>query len=72
MISLGRIIASRAIPRQTTTASRHDHARAPHVLRAAATVVVNIAAIMVLVQAYKLVRKTFIQRVESVGFDHAR
>jgi hypothetical protein len=32
----------------------------------------NIGLFMVLVQAYKLVRRTFIQRGETLGFEHAR
>lgn len=42
-----------------------------HLARVTATVVANIAAFMVLFQLYKLVRKSFILRGESVGFVHA-
>jgi len=41
------------------------------VLLVIATFVANILAFMLLFQVYKLVRKTFIQRAEVVGFDHA-
>ena len=41
------------------------------VLLVIATFVANILAFMMLFQVYKLVRKTFIQRAEVVGFDHA-
>jgi membrane-associated phospholipid phosphatase len=34
-------------------------------------VVLNIGLLMILFQAYKLVRKTYIQRGERVGYDHA-
>jgi len=34
-------------------------------------VVANIAAVLVLFQVYKLARRTFIQRGESLGYDHA-
>jgi membrane-associated phospholipid phosphatase len=65
-------MASSAISTPTATPSHRDHALFYRVLRVAATVVANIAVFMVLFQAYKMVRKTFIQRAESVGFDHAR
>lgn len=35
------------------------------------SIVLNIAAFMVLFQAYKVVRRSFIQRGEEVGYDHA-
>jgi hypothetical protein len=38
---------------------------------ALATIVANIALFMVLFQLYKLVRRSFIMRAETVGFDHA-
>ena len=34
-------------------------------------VAANIAAVLILFQVYKLVRKTFIQRGETLGYDHA-
>lgn len=42
-----------------------------HIARVAATIFANIAVFMVLFQLYKMVRKTFIQRAETVGFAHA-
>jgi diacylglycerol O-acyltransferase len=39
--------------------------------RIAAMIVLNIGAFMILFQAYKMVRKQFIQRAESVAFDNA-
>lgn len=39
--------------------------------RVVLAIVANIGAFMVLFQLYKLVRKQFIQRAESIGYDHA-
>jgi membrane-associated phospholipid phosphatase len=65
-------MASTATPTRTTSSPRPDHALLYHLPRVAATIIANIAVFMVLFQAYKVVRKTFIQRAESVGYDHAR
>jgi hypothetical protein len=42
-----------------------------HIAGVAATIIANIAVFMVLFQLYKIVRKSFIQRAESVGFQNA-
>jgi hypothetical protein len=42
-----------------------------HFGRVVATIILNIGAFMILFQAYKVVRKTFVQRAEAVGFAHA-
>ncbi len=34
-------------------------------------VVANVAAVLILFQVYKLARRTFIQRGETLGYDHA-
>ncbi|HEY7034353.1 MAG TPA: phosphatase PAP2 family protein [Thermomicrobiales bacterium] len=65
-------MASGAITRRLATVPRRERARALQIVRLAVTVVANIAVFMVLFQAYKLVRKAFIQRAESLGYDHAR
>lgn len=42
-----------------------------HVLKVTATILSNIVVLVILFQVYKLVRKTFILRGESIGFVHA-
>src|SRR5262245_36802183 len=51
--------------------SNHYLASITHFGRVAATIILNIGAFMVLFQVYKVVRKTFIQRAETIGFSHA-
>lgn len=61
---------SRTIGRQTSNSpALLIHGR--YFVKVAATIVANIALFMVLFQLYKMVRKTFIQRGESVGYHHA-
>jgi hypothetical protein len=61
---------SRAVGRLTTVTPAASFS-VRSLAKVAATVIVNIAAFMALFQLYKLVRKTFIQRGETVGFAHA-
>ena len=61
---------SQAIGRQSNSSPElMDKGR--QVAKVAATIIANIAVFMVLFQLYKMVRKTFIQRGETVGYDHA-
>ena len=55
-----------------------EHARSARVTESAGRltklafeVVANIAAVLILFQVYKLARRTFIQRGETLGYDHA-
>jgi hypothetical protein len=61
---------ARTIGRRTlNSASIKLHGK--HIVRIAGTIVANIAVFMILFQAYKMVRRTFIQRGEIVGYHHA-
>jgi hypothetical protein len=61
---------SRTIGRQTSN-SPALAIRGRHIATVAATIIANISLFMVLFQLYKMVRKTFIQRGEIVGYHHA-
>jgi diacylglycerol O-acyltransferase len=64
-------VASTWSSTRTGVHEQRSPAIALQVVRLAATVVANIALFIVLFQVYKSVRKTFIQRAESVGYIHA-
>jgi membrane-associated phospholipid phosphatase len=64
-------MASGSASSQIGTGSRREFPDGHGPAATLAAIVANIAAFMVLFQLYKLVRKTFIQRAETVAFGHA-
>jgi hypothetical protein len=61
---------SRAVGRLTSDTTPYS-ATGRKVARVAVTIAVNIGAFMILFQLYKMVRRAFIQRAESIAFDNA-